>query len=64
MTAAIIVMIVRDIVDQVGATIGVMTDHGVALRVCRAATLVIPGVVDDPLRKPWRAMWSIAIRKS
>jgi hypothetical protein len=53
--AGIIVMIVRDTVGQVdGATAGMM-DHGVALRVYRAGTLVIPGAVDVRSRKPLHA---------
>jgi hypothetical protein len=54
MTAETTAMIVRDMA-QADGTIGVMMDHGVALRVCRAATSVIPGVVDVRLRKPLRA---------
>ena len=53
---AIIVMIVlEDTVGRVDGTIGVRMDHGVALRVCRAGTLVIPGVVGGQSRKPLRA---------
>ena len=44
--AAIIVTIGRITVGRVDGTIGVMMDHGAELRVCRAATLVILGVVD------------------
>jgi hypothetical protein len=55
MMAAIIATIVRDMVAQVDGTIGMMTGHGVALRVCRAGTLETPGVVDVRSRKQLRA---------
>ena len=56
MTAAIIVTIVRDMAGRVDDTIGMMMDHGVGLRVCRAATSVIPVVVDVRSRRQLRAM--------
>ena len=55
MTAALVVTIGRDTVAPVDGTIDVMMDHGVALRVYRAATSVIPGVADVRSRKQLRA---------